>query len=164
MDKPGSRHFALKPTIIERPDLQSWQQQTIYGALTLIFWGLWFYLWLPVLALFAWLLGIQQAYKYMIVLGGYHDVIRLLGAYSLVILLLGGSLVLWAIYNIIRFRGIEQRTARSAVTSTEIGRDFGMDPLAVERWQKARRLYVTHDQAGHIARVEILVAGAPLPD
>jgi biofilm PGA synthesis protein PgaD len=164
MDKSGPRYPALKYPIIERPDLQSLQQQTIYGALTIVFWALWFYLWLPVLAFFAWLLGVQQAYKYMIVLEGYHDVIRLLGVYSLVIVLLGGSLVLWALYNIIRFRGIENRTATSAITPAEIGRDLGMDPVALERWQKAQRLYVTHDQAGRVARVDILVAGAPLPD
>jgi len=99
----------LKSPLIERPDLQSTRQRTLYGALTLAFWAFWFYLWLPLFALLAWMLGLQQAFKYMVVLGGYHDVIRLLGLYSLIILLHGGGLVLWAIYNIIRFHGVERR-------------------------------------------------------
>jgi len=165
MDESGPRHTPLKSPLIERSDLQSPRQRTLYGALTLAFWAFWFYLWLPVLALLAWTLGLQQAFKYMVVLGGYHEVIRLLGIYSLIISLLGGGLVLWAIYNIIRsrFRGGERRIANLPVTPTEIGRDFGEDPESVARWQSEQRLYVTHDQAGRIARVEILIDSESAP-
>src|SRR3970040_769387 len=128
MDQSGPRHTALKSPLIERSDLQAPQQRTLYGALTLAFWAFWFYLWLPFLALLASTLGVQQAYKYMVVLGGYQDVIRLLGIYSLVILLIGGTLVLWAVYNIIRFRDVERRTVALPVTPAEIGWDFGQDP------------------------------------
>ena len=93
MEQSGPRHHVLKSPLIERPDLQSPQQRTLYGALTLAFWALWFYLWLPVLALLAWALGFQQAYKYMVVLDGYQQLLRLLGIYSLIILLLGGGLL-----------------------------------------------------------------------
>jgi len=160
MDQSGPRHPALKSPIIERADLQSPQQRIIYGALTAAFWAFWVYLWVPLLALLAWSLGVQQAYKYMVVLGGYHDVIRLLAIYSMVIGLLGGALLLWATYNIIRFRGVEQRLARPPITAAEIARDFGMEAAAVERWQGAQRLRVTHDQAGRIALVEIAPAEA----
>ena len=36
-------------------------------------------------------------------------------------LLLGGGLVLWAVYNIFRFRGIERHTDALPVTPAEIG-------------------------------------------
>jgi len=163
MEKSGPWHTAMKSPIIERSDLQSPRQRTLSGALTLAFWALWFYLWLPVLALLAWALGVQQAFKYMVVLGGYHEVIRLLGLYSLIILLLGGGLVLWASYNIIRFHGVERRTANLPITPIEIGRDFGQDPKSVARWQSEHRLYVTHDQEGRIARVEILIDDTCIP-
>ena len=163
MDQSGSRHTALKSPLIERSDLQSPQQLKLYGALTLVFWAVWFYLWLPVLALLAWSLGVQQAFKYMVVLEGYQEVIRLLGIYTLVILLLGGSLILWALYNIIRFRGVERRIGSPPVTPAEIGRDFAQDPLSVERWQRAQRLCVTHDLKGRITQVEILI-DALVPD
>ena len=163
MEQSGPRHTALKPPLIERSDLQSPRQRTLYGALTLAFWAFWLYLWLPVLALLAWALGLQQAFKYMIVLGGYHEVIRVLCMYSLIILMLGGGLVLWAIYNIIRFHGVERRTINLPVTPKEIGRDFGQDPESVARWQSEQGLYVTHDQEGRIARVEILIDGKSVP-
>ena len=163
MDESGPRHTALKSPLIERSDLQSPRQRTLYGALTLAFWAFWVYLWVPVLALLAWALGVEQAYKYMVVFGGYRAVLSLLGLYSLVILLLGGGLVLWAVYNILRFRNVEKRAAALPVTPVEIGRHFGQDPASVARWQDEQRLYVTHDATGRIARVEILVDGAPVP-
>ena len=163
MDQSRPRHIALKSPLIERSDLQTPQQRSLYGVLTLAFWAFWFYLWLPVLALLAWSLGIQQAFKYMVVFGGYHDVLRLIGMYSLVILLLGGGLVLWAVYNIVRFRGIERRTDPLPVTPAEIGREFGQDPTAVIRWQSEQRLCVTHDLLGRIAHVEVLIDGATVP-
>jgi biofilm PGA synthesis protein PgaD len=157
MDQSGPRHITpLKSPLIERQDLQSPRQRTLYGGLTLAFWAFWLYLWMPVLALLAWLLGMQQAFKYMVVLGGYHDVVRLLGIYTLIILALGGGLVVWAAYNIVRFRGVERRTAALPVTPAAIGREFGQEPAAVAGWQSGRRLYVTHDQAGCIEQVEIL--------
>jgi biofilm PGA synthesis protein PgaD len=164
MDQPRPRHPALKSPLVERPDLQSPQQRTLYGVLTLLFWAFWLYLWVPVLALLAWSLGIEQAYKYMVVLGGYRDVIRLASFYGLVILLLGGGLVLWAVYNILRFRGVEKRTAALPVTPNEIGSYFGQAPAAVAHWQGGRRLYVHHDEGGGIAAVEILADGAAVPD
>ena len=163
MDQSGSRHLALKSPLIERSDLQTPRQRTLYGALTLAFWAFWIYLWVPVIALLAWALGVQQAYKYMVVLGGYHDVINLLGLYSLIILLLGGGLVVWATYNIVRFRGVEARTAALPVTPLEIARDFNQNAESVARWQREQRLYVTHDAQGGIAHVEALIDGAAVP-
>jgi biofilm PGA synthesis protein PgaD len=163
MDESGPRHTALKSPLIERADLQSPRQRTLYGALTLGFWVFWVYLWVPVLALLAWALGVEQAYKYMAVFGGYRDVINLLALYGLVILLLGGGLVLWAVYNILRFRNVEKRRAALPVTPIEIGQHFGQDPESVARWQSEQRLYVTHDETGRIAHVEALIDGAAVP-
>jgi biofilm PGA synthesis protein PgaD len=156
MDQSGPRHIALKSPLIERSDLQTPRQRTLYSALTLAFWAFWFYLWLPLLALLAWSLGVQQAFKYMVVFGGYRDVLRVLGMYSMVVLLLGGGLVLWAVYNIIRFRGIERRQAPLPVTPAAIGQYFGQDPQAVLRWQGEQRLCVTHDGQGRIAHIDVL--------
>ncbi len=156
MEKSGPRHSPLKSPLIERDDLQSPQQRTLYGVLTLVFWAAWFYLWLPMLALLAWALGIQQAYKYMILLGGYHDLLKLLAVYGLIIIILGGALILWATYNIIRFSGVERRTAALPVTPKEIGQYFGQDPVQVTHWQSERRLHVVHEKQGRIARVDVL--------
>lgn len=92
----------------------------------------------------------------MVILGGYHEVIRVIGMYSLVVLLLGGGLVSWAFYNIIRFGGVERRVRDLPVTPAQFGRDFGQNPELVALWQKGKILYVTHDTDGHITNVEIV--------
>jgi biofilm PGA synthesis protein PgaD len=153
----------MNPPIIDRSDLQSLKDRTIGGVLTLVFWVFWGYLWLPVLAMLAWALGVQQAYKYMVVLGGWQEVLRLLGLYTLVILLLGGSLCSWAAYNILRYGPFERRVGNRVPSMEEIARSFHHGPLAVESWRAAQRLYVTHDAKGGIAQVDILAPGAPLP-
>jgi biofilm PGA synthesis protein PgaD len=163
MDQSRPRHQGLISPLITRADLQSPRQRTLYGVLTVAFWVFWVYLWVPLLALLAWALGLQQAYKYMVVLEGYQEVLRVIGMYSLVILLLGGGLLIWAAYNIFRFGGVENRTAALPVTAVEIGKHFGQDAEEVLRWQGERRLYVTHDDKGRIARVESLPEGAPVP-
>ena len=164
MDQSGPRHFAaLKSPLIERSDLQSPHQRTLYGALTLGFWMFWVYLWVPVLAFLAWVLGVEQAYKYMIDFGGYHDLLRLLGIYGLIIALLGGTLVGWAIYNILRFRGVENRKAPRPVTPADIGEHFVKDPRSVARWQSHQRLYVMHDEKGDITTVKTLFKGESVP-
>lgn len=154
MEQSGPRHRRLKPPLIERSDLQSPQQRTLYGALTLMFWALWIYLWLPLLALLAWTLGVQQAYKYMVVLDGYQQLLRLLGIYLLIILLLGGGLVLWASYSIFRFRGVERRSAQREVTTSALALHFAQPATEVACWQALKQLHVTHDEAGRITCVE----------
>jgi biofilm PGA synthesis protein PgaD len=152
-----------KPPIIDRPDLQKLSHRTVSGVLTLVFWVLWGYLWLPLLALFAWALGLEQAYKYMVVLGGWEEVLRLLGIYTLVIVLLGGSLYAWATYNILRYGGLPPRETIQAHTIEEVARHFRQGPIALASWQGAQRLYVSHDANGDIAHVDVLAAGAPVP-
>ena len=163
MDQSGPRHQSLTSPLIERPELQSPRQRTLYAALTVAFWAFWIYLWVPLLALLAWALGVQQAYKYMIVFGGYREIIRIAELYGIVILLLGGGLLLWAGYNILRFRGVENRTAAPPVSREEIGRYFDQDPSAVASWQTERRLHVTHDQQGRIDRVATAPDDSPAP-
>lgn len=151
----------MKMPIIEHPGLaHSPGQKIIDGVVTLAFWVFWFYLWLPLLALLAWTLGFQQAYQYMIVLDGLGEMIRLLTVYGMVIGLMGGTLIAWAVYNILRFGGVERRTPRPPVTAAEIARDYGFHPAVVQRWQKARILRVSHDRNGRIDTVEIPAPGA----
>ena len=154
----------MRSPIINRADLQTVQQRTITGVLTLGFWVFWLYLWLPLLSLFAWWLGLEQAYKYMVVLGGYEEMARLLGLYTVIILVMAGILYGWATYNILRHGGRDRRTTNKAPTLEEIARSFGQGPVAVGSWREAQRLYVTHDEKGAIAKVDVLATGAPVPE
>lgn len=154
----------MKPPIIDRDDLQKPAHRTVTAVLTFGFWLFWFYLWLPLLALLAWAAGLEQAYRYMVTLGGYQEVLRLMGLYTLIIALLGGALVAWAAYNIMRFGPRIRRAGNAAPDTEQVARHFGQGPIAVESWRGAQRLHVTHNDAGVIEQVDILAAGMPVPE
>jgi biofilm PGA synthesis protein PgaD len=163
MEESRPRPAALNPPIIDRPDLQTLGHRTISGVLTTVFWAMWIYLWLPLLALFAWMVGIEEAYKYMVVLGGYKEVLRLLAIYTIVALLLGGALVVWATYNIQRYGKLPQRSGNRIPLVAEVARWFRQAPNAVESWRASKRMYVVHDADGNIARVDLLPDGTTVP-
>jgi len=162
MEKPRPRTAAARPLIIERPDLQSRPQRMVSAALTAVFWALWLYLWLPVVALLGWAFGFSRFYDEMVRREGYKPLAELLGWYGLAIGLLAGSLVCWAIYNLLRFRGRERRTARPLVRVAQIAEDAGVDADTLLLWQRARVLSVMHDDDGRIESVEVFSAAKPV--
>jgi len=158
MEKPGSR-TAARPLIIDRPDLQSTPQRVVSTGLTAFFWAVWAYLWLPVFALLGWAFGASRFYEEMVVEHGGAALLDVLGWYALAIGLLAGSLLFWASYNFIRFRGNERRSTGRTTTIDEVAAHAGFEPDALRRWQQARTLRLRHDESGRIESVEIV----PLP-
>jgi biofilm PGA synthesis protein PgaD len=158
MEKPGSR-TAARPLIIDRPDLQSTPQRVVSTGLTAFFWAVWAYLWLPVFALLGWAFGASRFYEEMVVERGGAALLDVLGWYALVIGLLAGSLVLWASYNFIRFRGNERRSTHRATTIDEVAVHAGLEPDVLRSWQQARVLRLRHNESGRIESVEVV----PLP-
>lgn len=153
----------MRPPIIDRKDLLNFSNRAVTGTLTVVFWIFWVYLWVPLLAFFAWAAGFEQAYKYMVVLGGWQEVVRLLSFYTLVIVLMGGTLCAWAAYNILRYGNSQRRSGARMPTNSEIAGYFNHSKLAIDTWRAAQRLYVTHDEKGLLAKVAILAPGTPVP-
>lgn len=153
----------MTPPIIDRPDLQTRGQRTISGVLTVVFWSIWVYLCLPVFSLIAWAIGFHQAYRYMVLRGGNEEFLHVLTLCAAGIGLLGGTLVAWALYNIVRYGRLPARGGRPPVPHEQIARYFRQGPVAVGTWQAAQRLYVDHDEKGDIAKVDILSTGESVP-
>ncbi|RME32881.1 MAG: poly-beta-1,6-N-acetyl-D-glucosamine biosynthesis protein PgaD [Gammaproteobacteria bacterium] len=149
--------------VIERPELQDWRSRYGYGLLTLLAWLAYVYLWLPLISLAAWSLGIQLFYRHMIVLEGYKGLLELLGIYAAVIALLSGIYLGWAIYNWLRFRGVDRRQGMPPVTTEELATRFGIDPAQLEACQQTRRLRVHHDKEARITAIDRLEPVKHLP-
>jgi biofilm PGA synthesis protein PgaD len=145
----------MKDLIIDKPQWQSARQRMLFGSLTTLFWVLWIYLWLPVLAIAGWILGLKIGYDEMVVRAGYASLARLLKVYALIIGCLDGTLLAWAYYNYYRFRGVERRKRSDRVTLADLARRYGIAPRILERWTHARRLVVHHSTGGHIAWAEV---------
>jgi len=163
MEKPGPGTASPRPLIIERPDLQSRSQRLISTTLTAFFWALWIYLWLPAVALLGWWLGATRFYEEMVRLEGYKPLVELLGWYALCIAALAGSLICWAVYNLVRFRGRERRKARPLVRVAQVAEHVGVEPDTLLVWQRARILRVMHDEAGRIESVDTVAVPSGQP-
>lgn len=136
----------MKPLILEYPRCQTSRQRRVYGAITLVFWMGWFYLWLPLLSFFAWLFGISKFQYHMIALEGYRGLLQLFLIYFIVVVIMGGSLVLWAFYNYFRFRGVEKRRHRAPLEMDQQAHYFGLSPQELAAWRTANCLVVIHDE------------------
>ncbi|MGB7304031.1 MAG: poly-beta-1,6-N-acetyl-D-glucosamine biosynthesis protein PgaD [Burkholderiaceae bacterium] len=155
MGKFRSRHQSRRPLIIRRSDLQSPTQRWVLRSTTAVFWMIWTLLWLPLITTLAWIFGGIRAEYYVIrpleigVLG------EQLLFYGGVIFVLVGSLYLWAAYNLRRFRGLDRRRGRAAVTIEQVAQVHGVPPQRLAKWQQARVLFVSHDDEGRILKVNV---------
>lgn len=144
----------MNPLIIESPSLQELRQRYAFAALTFVFWVVWFYLWIPLVSLVAWLFGFELLYDEMILFDGLRALRDLLGWYALVIFLLGFSLGAWAWYNLKRFGVREKRRQAPAVTPLEIAERFGLAEEEVAALKTARRIVFSHDDDGRVSAIE----------
>ncbi len=140
----------LKDVIVEHPEWQTPKQKFLIGFVTAGFWMAWFYLWIPFISLLAWLFGIRTFEYHMIELGGYDGLFKLLGYYGIVVFILGGSLVGWAMYNIRRFKGVDRRGVRPLVPLETQAGYFNVSADDLEKWQKSQLILIEH---GHVHAV-----------
>jgi biofilm PGA synthesis protein PgaD len=142
------------PLVIDRPDLQAWQQKAVFGLMTAAFWAAWFFLWLPLVTLLAWLFFGYQFQFHMITLRGYEGFMDLLLVYALVIIAMGGALIVWALYNHYRFRGVDRRRPPSPPSDIQLGELLHLPPEVFAEWRQHAIVTVHHDDHGGIARVD----------
>jgi len=141
--------------IIELPALQTQRQRLLLAVITGIFWAAWCYLWLPVVSVIEWAFGLPNRYQ-AFVLHGYSALQEVLPVYCGVISLMGGSLIAWATYNMLRFKGSDRRSGRADMDLDVLADFHAVQPAALARWQEARLLVLDHDESGDIASVTLL--------
>ncbi|RUQ36568.1 MAG: poly-beta-1,6-N-acetyl-D-glucosamine biosynthesis protein PgaD [Candidatus Competibacteraceae bacterium] len=140
--------------IIDSPSLQSTSKRIVWKLVTLIFWGLWFYLWLPLATLIAWMLGIYIGYQEIIVLQSYRQALVTGEYYILIAALLGGTLIIWALVQWLRFHNRERRKRRPDIGMEALAVYYQLDPSDLRQWQTAQRLIVHHDERGYPVKAD----------
>jgi poly-beta-1,6-N-acetyl-D-glucosamine biosynthesis protein PgaD len=98
------------------------------SLLTVLFWGLWLYLVLPLVSLLLWALGLRLFVREL-TRGSYEGLLTSLIAYSSVLLVFVGLLALWIAWNVVRYGGRNDRRSRKReeVTDREIQEAFRLD-------------------------------------
>jgi biofilm PGA synthesis protein PgaD len=129
---------------------------TIAG-LTVLFWGLWLYLVVPLVTAALWVFGVQVFGEQM---GGdgYAGLRESLLAYSKVLLVIVAFLAAWIAWNVMRYSGANDRrsVARAEVSDLETCAAFGLDHGSLQRLRRARRARVDFD-----ADRRVLILEAP---
>ena len=139
------------PEIIQRADLIPATKRGILALIAAAGWALWFYLLLPLGALLAWWFGYQRLDLFVLADPG--KTLQNLQIYALIILAGGLLFILWAVYNWMRFRGMDRRGAPRSVGTEEIGQAFHIPRESVQLAQGSAHLVFFFSEDGHITRV-----------
>lgn len=128
----------------------------ILTLLTVLFWGVWLYLVLPLVSLLLWALGVRFFIE-QFQQGGYEGLLASLVAYSSVLLVLVGLLALWIAWNVARYGGRSDRRTvkRAEVPDSQVREAFQLDEALLSRLRAQRLLRVDLNGNG-----VMLIAGA----
>lgn len=133
--------------LIERPAARPLAVRTAWGLVTAVCWGLYAYLWLPLLTLVLWLFGVHTAATELYLRNNQVEPFMLI-VLPLVALAVAMLLTGWAELNRARFRNRERRSATPDASAGEVADALGAAP-AVASTLRAGKITVVNmdDQA-----------------
>lgn len=129
----------------------------VLALLTVLFWGVWLYLVLPLVSLLLWAFGVRFFLE-QIRQGGYEGLRGSLVAYSSVLLVLVGLLALWIAWNVVRYGGSSDRRTvkREEVPDWLVRGTFRLDESLLSVLRDERLVRVDFDGDGIV-----VIADAP---
>ena len=120
---PGSAPtggFVKNNFIIDTPKLQTLRLKYTSALITLIFWIIWFYLWVPLITLAGWWFQLKFFQQEMLVVDGLDAFLDVLPVFIAITLALNSTLAIWALYNFIRFKGMDRRKGLPPVQNNDL--------------------------------------------
>lgn len=142
--------------IIDQPALVSLPRRLSWGCVTIAFWAAWCYLWLPLLTLAAWSIGMHEAYDQFRLKHEINELKRLACLYAMVIAALGGTLLLWALSEFVRFRNSSRRLVAPPAQAEDLAQHVGLPAGDLAAWQSQRCIVAYHDNHGQLLSAEAL--------
>ena len=139
--------------IINRPDLQSFRQKYGYSSITVLLWAAYIYMWLPLISLAAWFFGVHLFYEHVVERGGYQAFLSDIRRYAVVIAVLVGVYVSWAIINYLRFRNSRRRSGPRTVSAEALAHHFRIGQNEVAILQAAKVVELRHDEGGNVIAI-----------
>lgn len=142
------------PLIFRRPTVPRRVSRRLMLVLTSLGWSAWLYLWRPLLTLAVWFLGGNVAEHQWIELAGSKGLLEFavtVMPYGIALCL---SLLVWAMINLIRFRGKERRKARPQATAVDDARWTLVMPKDLEFGRSLKNVVCHYDDHGTLNGVE----------
>jgi biofilm PGA synthesis protein PgaD len=138
--------------ILNMPDLVSRHTKIGSSIFTVLFWAIFVYLWMPVITVVAWMAGVYHSYGEMAYTRDMKDLSHLAFVYAIIVAALGGSLLMWALQEYLRFRNVNRRREPVAVNNREIAEYVKLAESDIITGQSTRRLVVHHGMDGRVMR------------
>jgi len=135
---------------INAPELLTAPERTRDTVFTAIMWGVYLYLWLPLISLFAWLLGFDFAYEVLAREGGLDGIAGILLAYGIIILVILAAVICWSLGNLWRYGKLVRRSATREVSIEEIAEYFDVDSEIVKELQSIPSVSIDFDAEGRM--------------
>ena len=146
-DQSGSSRSGL----IDNSDTLSRSHHVFWGGVTGVFWLLYLYLWLPLITLVMWLLGVNNALVELYIPEGRVDV-YLLVTLPVIALVCAAVLTVWAEYNLQRFKGMERRVGSEQIGIEMIAHTLGASGEVAAAMRDGKRMTLTmSDEATPVA-------------
>jgi biofilm PGA synthesis protein PgaD len=123
--------------IIDNPKLKGFLQTLTEWTFTTVMWALWIYLFLPLLNMVLWLLGIHYFYLEVIEKGGYMHLLGLLRDTGISLFVILVLLRAWGHYNYVRFGKRNRRKDVSETTVEELAGFFQLPTEVISDLQGA---------------------------
>ncbi|MFQ5585725.1 MAG: poly-beta-1,6-N-acetyl-D-glucosamine biosynthesis protein PgaD [Thermodesulfobacteriota bacterium] len=114
--------------IIDKPGLKSTVRKLSEMSVTSFIWLLWLYLFLPIVNILLWIVGVSTFYQELIVKTGYLHFLGLLNKMGLTVLVVFIIMRAWGYYNYRRFGKRNKRKSVPNVTPEELSEIFGLTP------------------------------------
>ena len=145
MEKPGQG--PPHPEVFVEDKVKSPLRKFVEDSITVVCWGIYLYLLLPLFTLVLWVFGIQTIYDQIIGEKGYEELARLLQNGGITVLVIFLIVSGWTYYNYLWFlRRGERRGGQVKISSdVEMSGMLGTDSTAMEEIRKSRRLEVRVD-------------------
>lgn len=151
---PELRIKTHRSLLIEEPGLQTITQQLTSASIGTACWILWSKAWLPLATVLLWILSGELAFIKFIQHNALFAFVDALPWYILIVDILAGSLILWAIININRFRGKEKRKFAKTMTLEEQTLSLGLSLHVVKHIQEGNRFIAYHNEDGNVIDIQ----------
>jgi biofilm PGA synthesis protein PgaD len=141
VEVPQNMHF-------EAPEALTPQERARDTLITAVLWGVYLYLWVPLVSLLAWALGFEFAYDVMVRAGGARDLLPILQEYAVVVSIILSAFTIWSVSNRLRFKHLTRRSRRTPVSDQSLSEYFGVSIEQINSMRTHQILRVSFDEEG----------------
>lgn len=148
--------------LIQKPEKQSTTRRTAWGVVTGVFWLIYAYLWLPLLTLILWLLGVRTA-VFELYLRDHKVEPFLLIVVPMIAIVATVIMIIWAEYNRARFAGTDRRHSADNIPIHIVAEDLGANEAVIASMATAKIIVLHMDDNARPASATVRTVPDPKP-